>query len=155
MRVLSIGQPWATLIVRGVKPFEARTWSTPHRGEIAVHASSSIKAWVRDECNTEPLIRKALRKAAIDDLNALPRGAVVGTVVVSDVHRAKEIEPELTPGILALCGDLYEDDFLWRLEQPRELRVPIPVKGKLNLWTLPDEISAKVRRSARQGGVER
>jgi hypothetical protein len=150
MRVLSIGQPWATLIVRGVKPFEARTWSTPYRGEIAIHASTSIKPWVRDACDTNPLIRKALRKAAIDDLNELRRSAVIGTVVVRDVHRAKEIESELTPGIAALCGDLYEDDFLWRLERPKELRLSIPVKGKLNLWTLPESVASQVADGVRR-----
>jgi activating signal cointegrator 1 len=151
MRALSIGQPWATLIVRGVKPFEARTWSTSYRGEIAVHASSSIKGWVREECETNALIRKALKKAAIIDLDELPRGAVVGTVVVADVHRAKEIESDLTLTIVALCGgDLYEDDLLWRLERPKELRTPISVKGKLNLWTLPESVVTKVASSVRR-----
>jgi hypothetical protein len=116
VRVLSIGQPWATVIIRGVKPFEARTWSTPFRGEIAIHASSGIKGWVRTACETEPLIKKALKKAGIAKLDALPRGAVIGTVVISEICRAKEIEDELTPATIALCGDLYEDDFLWRLE---------------------------------------
>jgi hypothetical protein len=107
---------------------------TPFRGEIAIHASSTIKGWVRDACEREPLLRKALRKAAISDIDKLPRGAVIGTAVIRDVHRAKVIAAELTPTIPALCGDSY--DYLWRLERPVELRIPILVKGKLNLWTL-------------------
>jgi hypothetical protein len=150
MRVLSIGQPWATLIVRGVKPFEARSWSTPFRGEIAIHASSAIKGWVRDACQTDRLIRKALRRAGIDNIDDLPRGTVIGTAVIQNIHRAKTIESELTPDIFALCGDLYEDDFLWRLERPKELRIPVPVKGKLNLWTLPENIATRVAEGARR-----
>lgn len=39
MKVLSIRQPWATLICLGVKPIENRTWQTKHRGALAIHAS--------------------------------------------------------------------------------------------------------------------
>lgn len=36
---LSIKQPWADLIVTGIKNIENRTWKTKHRGKIYVHAS--------------------------------------------------------------------------------------------------------------------
>jgi hypothetical protein len=38
MRALTIRQPWATLIAEGVKTIETRSWSTKHRGPIAIHA---------------------------------------------------------------------------------------------------------------------
>ena len=39
-RCLSVRQPWAGLICHGYKPCENRTWATPFRGRIAIHASS-------------------------------------------------------------------------------------------------------------------
>jgi hypothetical protein len=39
MRALSIRQPWAALIVMGLKDIENRPWRTSHRGSIFVHAS--------------------------------------------------------------------------------------------------------------------
>lgn len=42
MKVLSIKQPWAFLIVAGLKDVENRTWTTAHRGEIGIHASKSF-----------------------------------------------------------------------------------------------------------------
>jgi hypothetical protein len=41
---LSIRQPWAGLIVAGVKTIEIRTWPTRRRGRIAIHASKIVDA---------------------------------------------------------------------------------------------------------------
>ena len=38
MKALSIRQPWAYLIVKGIKDVENRTWHTDFRGRIYVHA---------------------------------------------------------------------------------------------------------------------
>ena len=38
MKALSIRQPWAYLIVNGIKDVENRTWHTDFRGRIYVHA---------------------------------------------------------------------------------------------------------------------
>lgn len=38
---LSIRQPYAWLIVNGIKPVENRTWSTRFRGRILIHASAN------------------------------------------------------------------------------------------------------------------
>jgi len=35
---LSIKQPWATLVVHGLKTIEVRRWSTRHRGRVLIHA---------------------------------------------------------------------------------------------------------------------
>lgn len=38
-KIISIRQPWATLIVHGVKDIENRSWATRYRGPVLVHAS--------------------------------------------------------------------------------------------------------------------
>lgn len=42
MKALSIQQPWAWLIVQGIKPVENRTWSTKVRGRVLIHASKKF-----------------------------------------------------------------------------------------------------------------
>ncbi len=42
MRALTILQPWAEMIARGVKRVENRTWRTKYRGEIAIHAGKGM-----------------------------------------------------------------------------------------------------------------
>ncbi len=39
MRVLSIKEPFASLICEGIKHIETRSWKTNYRGEIYIHAS--------------------------------------------------------------------------------------------------------------------
>ena len=38
LRVLTVRQPWASLIALGVKRLEVRSWATRYRGLVAVHA---------------------------------------------------------------------------------------------------------------------
>ena len=41
MKVLSIKEPFATLIKEGKKKIETRSWKTSYRGELYIHASST------------------------------------------------------------------------------------------------------------------
>lgn len=43
MKALSLKQPYASLIVEGLKTIETRTWATKYRGQILLLASASIK----------------------------------------------------------------------------------------------------------------
>lgn len=43
MKVLTIKEPWASLILSGEKTIETRTWKTKHRGLVLLHASTSPK----------------------------------------------------------------------------------------------------------------
>jgi len=42
MKVLSIKEPFATLIKDGVKIYETRSWKTNYRGELYIHASLGL-----------------------------------------------------------------------------------------------------------------
>src|SRR5262245_37296600 len=43
LKILSIRQPWAHLIVSGVKDIENRTWRTGYRGLVLIHASRQVR----------------------------------------------------------------------------------------------------------------
>jgi hypothetical protein len=70
LKILSIRQPWADLIVRGRKDIENRSWSTSYRGQILVHASLNID---RDACD-----RYSLHPSK------LLTGGVVGIAEIAD-----------------------------------------------------------------------
>ena len=38
MRVITLKQPWATLVAEGIKKYEFRSWKINYRGEILIHA---------------------------------------------------------------------------------------------------------------------
>ena len=41
MKVLSLTEPYATLIMKGIKTIETRSWKTSCRGKLYIHASST------------------------------------------------------------------------------------------------------------------
>ena len=41
MKVLSLTEPYATLIKNGIKTIETRSWKTNYRGKLYIHASST------------------------------------------------------------------------------------------------------------------
>ena len=43
MKALTIKQPFATLIAKGDKHYEFRSWKTNYRGEILIHAGKSVE----------------------------------------------------------------------------------------------------------------
>ena len=43
MKVITIKQPYATLIAEGIKKYEFRSWKTNYRGKILIHAGAGIE----------------------------------------------------------------------------------------------------------------
>jgi len=64
MKIISIRQPWAHLIVNGSKNIENRSWSTKYRGPVLIHASKTVN-------------RRACAELGLDS-HELPTGGVVG-----------------------------------------------------------------------------
>lgn len=44
MKAISIKEPWASMIFRGEKTIETRTWKTKYRGWLLLHASQRPKS---------------------------------------------------------------------------------------------------------------
>src|SRR2546430_14210632 len=106
MKALTIRQPWASLVIAGIKDVENRTWATKHRGRLAIHAGVTPD-------------REGLRRHGHLLPAGLPYGAVVGTVGLVDCNqrsRSEWAEP---------------DHWHWILESPHRLRRPIRMRGRL------------------------
>jgi hypothetical protein len=87
MKMLTVRQPWAALIVAGIKPVENRTWSTEYRGPVLIHAG--LKWDDRDVSDIVCERGGALRDIYPDDMRT---GAVIGIADLVDVvehHRSK------------------------------------------------------------------
>ena len=54
MNVLSVHQPHAALLVRGVRRIETRPWQTRYRGLLAIHAARREPSAVRALAQSEP-----------------------------------------------------------------------------------------------------
>jgi hypothetical protein len=75
MKVISIRQPWASLIAHGIKDVENRTWPTRYRGPILIHASQRP-----DDISLEDIERRF----SVSPPSPQPLGGVVGIADIVD-----------------------------------------------------------------------
>lgn len=74
MKVLSIRQPWAWLLVNGWKDIENRAWPTLVRGPVLIHAGKEMTPEEYRDC-----MRFAIKRGlGIPVPEALKRGGIVG-----------------------------------------------------------------------------
>lgn len=121
MKVLSIKQPWASLIVSGYKKFEFRSWKTKYRGELYIHASKTIET-------------KNLKN--FESLNLdFPTGCIIGKVNLEDcIEVNAEFENELIKANSLVYGlSKGRDGYAWKLTNPSKVE-KIYVNGKLSIW---------------------
>lgn len=120
MKVLSVPQPWAMLLSRGVARFDVRDTATTHRGTVAIHASAIIdqEAVARLQSDTEFAARLASEGLhSEDDIHALPRRAIVGVAVIADVWNLESLEEVATEDDAMLLGDVAENAVFWELAE--------------------------------------
>jgi hypothetical protein len=137
MKVLSIQQPWASLIVHGLKRCELRSWSTNYRGRLAIHAARRFGFPQRRLCMEGPVCG-LLASVSIRRLADLPRGAISGTVTLLDCVPAGDVDRRE-----------YNADFAWLLADPLVLAEPIPYVGQLGLCNVPEAIAAALSATMR------
>ena len=87
MKAISIKQPWASLIVEGIKDIENRNWFTYYRGLLYIHASKGFDIQGANVLTMKyPEYRTLIEKS--DQL----RGGLIGKVQMIDCvksHRSK------------------------------------------------------------------
>lgn len=139
MRALTIRQPWAACIAGGHKAVENRPHSTPHRGEVAIHAGLG---WA--DCGEQD---DRCRLALGPDLerDASDRGVILAVAVLGEPHPAQ--------GCCAPWGDpVYRTArgadvpcWHWPLSDVRRLPIPVRASGALGLWRLSADRERDVR----------
>lgn len=151
MRAISLSQPHASLISISAKKVETRSWPTRFHGPIAIHASKGFPGWARDICG-EPLFRAALFKGGFRGWANLPLGEIVA---VADLIKCRSTNAWANgPGIADWVKQLSREErafgnygparFGLFLDNIRRLPKPIPCKGALGLWTVPEDIAQLV-----------
>lgn len=127
MKVLTIKNPWATLIVDNYKIYEFRSWKTNYRGKILIHSSQIPE---KDIINS------------FKDYNLnLINGAIIGEAIITDCilvdENFNEILRKKDPNIYGKSNHVA--NYAWKLENIKKYDKPIYVKGKLGLWKIEVE----------------
>lgn len=121
--VLSIKQPWASLILRGEKDVEVRSWTTPFRGPLWIHTGQKV----------DP------HATAHFSIGEVFTGGIVGSVLLYGIRpfcaeswsawSARHRDPSPFDETLGKYG--------WIIRDPRILDPPRKAAGKLGLFHLP------------------
>ena len=123
MKVLTIKQPWATLIMQEDKRFEFRSWQTKYRGELLIHAGKGID-------------KDAMKRLAKYLPENIPLGKILGKVKLVDCIK---MTPEFKEMLLKENNEIYtkssfEENYGWQLKDVEVFKEPIEAKGHLSLW---------------------
>jgi hypothetical protein len=117
MKTLTIRQPWAGAIFELGKDVENRTWSTPYRGPMLIHAGSALFGTGK----------------RIGDLRhgqtAWAAGAIIGVVHLVDVVKGYQ-------SVWAEKGCWH-----WVIEDATAFREPIRANGAMGLWDTSPELT--------------
>lgn len=137
MKVLSLWQPWATLVVTGKKKYECRSWKTTYRGPLLIHASAHLP----NKKEKAFFSQADFFRDCIQNMDQLPYGSIIGKVFLKDIFSTEWVVQNLEaldpyhnwPQELAF-DDYGPQRFAWRLENARTFDFVLPVKGSLGLW---------------------
>lgn len=123
MKVLTLKQPWATLVAEGIKKYEFRSWKTKYRGKLLIHAGSGID------------------KKELDKYKNLgyefPKSKIIACV---DLVDCLELDENLNKQIIAedniAHGSKIRTGYAWKLENVKKINTICDVKGQLGLWNM-------------------
>lgn len=122
MKVLTIREPWASLIINGYKQYEFRSWKTSYRGKILIHAG----------LNVEQDMVKVFKDYDLDYM----KGAIIGEAALVDYILVDDkFDKFLSSTNSLVYGHTnHVQEYAWKLENIKKYEKPIFVKGQLGLW---------------------
>ncbi|HVT36971.1 MAG TPA: ASCH domain-containing protein [Nevskiaceae bacterium] len=139
VHAFSLTQPWATLVAIGAKTIETRSWSTPFRGWLAIHAARGFPKACQALCFEEPF-KSALAAAGYTHPSQLPRGDVLAIANLIDCISTNRWTPPVETLEYAF-GDYSPQRFGWVMPRVRRVQ-PFKATGALSIWRLPSPITA-------------
>ncbi|KAF8678516.1 hypothetical protein HU200_046270 [Digitaria exilis] len=137
---LTMHQPWASLLVHGIKRVEGRSWPSPITGRLWIHAASKVP-----DPDTIKAMEDFYREIyAVDGITEItfpdhyPVSRLLGCVQVVGCLRSQE---------LVCWEDVPESvrlealtDFCWLCENPQKLVVPFEMRGYQGVYNLERRI---------------
>jgi len=150
-KVLTVWQPWATLLVYGIKKNETRPKPTSWTAEKGVYLIHAAQKWTLEQvriCLTEPFKSELRKHGFFIKIYAgnrkietnLPLGQIIGSIEVTkccnifsktenmaQIDTIGDIEIIVDPELS--FGDYQEGRYAWLTQNPRILKEPIPYNG--------------------------
>ncbi len=124
MKVITIKQPFATLIAYGYKEYEFRSWKTKYRGPLLIHAGKGID-------------KKAMNRVKHLNLD-YPSSEIIASVNLDDcIIVDDEMVKKLVNKNKEVYGfSDYKNTYAWKLSNVKRINNYKDIKGKLGLWNI-------------------
>lgn len=128
MKVLSLLEPWASLIKENVKHIETRSWKTKYRGELYIHASKRKLTKNDSIIYNEQL--KLLKNIDFKYGYIIAKCKLVDCKIMTEelIEDVKQNNSEYLSGVYKVGR------YAWILEDIEMLASPIEAKGQLGIW---------------------
>ena len=123
---LSMHQPWASLLVSGVKRVEGRTWYTTHRGTLWIASTARMPCELEIEEVEKPYRRL---HGDVDFPSSYPVGTLLGCVYLSECLKREDY-------ISLGFRDESDSPYGFLCEDPQTLKIQVPIKGMHKIWKL-------------------
>lgn len=151
IRGLSLLQPWASLMALGEKGVETRSRRTSYRGFVAIAASARWRSEQGALPNAELAVYDddfvwAWQKHGVRKMADLPLGCIVAIGPLTNCVPTDSFDftaPYCGERERAF-GNYSPGRFAWTFDYMLALEDPIPVKGSLGLYRLPDDVSGRL-----------
>ncbi|ONK72306.1 uncharacterized protein A4U43_C04F17960 [Asparagus officinalis] len=147
---LTMHQPWASLLVHGIKRIEGRSWPSPITGRLWIHAASKVPEPETIKA-MEDFYREIYAVNGITDIKFpehYPVSRLLGCVEVVGCLKCEELVSwEAVPESVRLEG---LTNFCWLCEQPQKLMVPFEMRGYQGVYNLEKRIYDAAVRGLRQ-----
>ncbi|XP_020278553.1 activating signal cointegrator 1 [Pseudomyrmex gracilis] len=128
---LSMHQPYASLLVTGIKTHEGRSWYSSHRGRLWIASAAKVPS--REEISNIEHIYRMLKSESIKFPETYPTSCLLGCVTVTDVLSQEEYRKLYPDG---------ENDspYVFICEDPYMLPIHLPMKGKHKIYKMDKKL---------------
>lgn len=121
MKVITLKQPWASLVANGYKKYEFRSWKLNYRGDILIHAG------------------KAIDKDAMEQVKNLnleyPNSKILAIVHIDDCIKLNEnINKKICAENYQVYGNKNRTGYAWKLSNIRKIENTDIISGKQGIW---------------------
>ena len=121
MKVITLKQPWASLVAYGYKKYEFRSWKLNYRGDIIIHAGLGVD-------------KEAMEQ--VKDLNLnFPSKKLMAIVHIDDcISLNNSISQAINKENRIVYGNKIRTGYAWKLSNVRLLDIPEVISGKQGIW---------------------
>jgi hypothetical protein len=129
LKVLSMWEPWASLVAGGYKRFETRSWATSYRGPVVIHATKMVD---------EAFFANVFTWMALMDYcspKQLPLGCAIAIVDLMCIHEADAVRDKISWRELHF-GNYESGRKIWEFQNVRRLPEPVPMRGHQWLFSI-------------------